>query len=83
MRKIACLIVLFGLLAVPASAQRTSGAIRGTVTDSSGAVIPGATVTAKSEGMTGATGSDFRIIIGPAKLLGNAVARSTQPFGVT
>ena len=23
----------------------------------------------------------FRIIIGPAKLLGNAVARSTQPFG--
>ncbi len=50
MRKIACLIVLFGLLAVPAFAQRTSGAIRGTVTDSSGAVIPGATVTAKSEG---------------------------------
>ncbi len=31
-------------------AQRTSGAIRGTVTDSSGAVIPGATVTVKSEG---------------------------------
>ncbi|HYX29394.1 MAG TPA: hypothetical protein VE863_12590 [Pyrinomonadaceae bacterium] len=29
---------------------------------------------------TGATGSDFRIIIGPAYLLGNAVARSTQTF---
>ena len=31
---------------------------------------------------TRATGSEFRIIIGPAKLLGDAVARSTQPsFG--
>lgn len=30
---------------------------------------------------TGATGSEFRIIIDPAELLGNAVARSTQPFG--
>ena len=31
---------------------------------------------------TGATGSLFRIIIGPAQLLGNAVARSTPPLGV-
>ena len=31
---------------------------------------------------TGATGSDFRIIIGPAKLLGKAVARSTSTFVV-
>ena len=30
---------------------------------------------------TRAAGSDFRIIIGPAQLLGNAVARSTQPLG--
>jgi hypothetical protein len=30
---------------------------------------------------TGATGRDFRIKRDPAKLLGNAVARSTQPFG--
>src|SRR4051794_18930663 len=29
---------------------------------------------------TGATGSEFPIIIGPAQLLGNAVARSTQTF---
>ena len=29
---------------------------------------------------TGAPGSDFRIIRHPAKLLGSAVARSTQPF---
>ena len=27
---------------------------------------------------TGATGSDFRIIIGPAKLLGDAVARQLK-----
>jgi TonB family protein len=31
---------------------------------------------------TGATGSDFRIKRDPAKLLGNAVARSTLPFGI-
>jgi hypothetical protein len=31
---------------------------------------------------TGATGSDFRIKRDPAKLLGSAVARSTQPLGV-
>jgi hypothetical protein len=30
---------------------------------------------------TGATGSDFRIKRDPAKLLGSAVARSTQPLG--
>ena len=29
---------------------------------------------------TGATGSDFRIKLDPAKLLGSAVARSTQPL---
>jgi hypothetical protein len=29
---------------------------------------------------TGATGSDLRIIIGPAKPLSSAVARSTQTF---
>jgi len=31
---------------------------------------------------TGATGSEFRIKHDPAKLLGSAVARSTQPFAV-
>ena len=31
---------------------------------------------------TGATGSDFRIKRGPAKLLDSAVARSTPPLGV-
>ena len=50
MRKVACLILLLGLMASPSWAQRTSGAIRGTVTDPSGAVVPGATVTLKGEG---------------------------------
>ena len=55
MRKIgAFAAVLALLLAVPAIAQRTSGTIRGTVTDSSGGVIPGATVTILSE-LTGFT----------------------------
>jgi hypothetical protein len=37
------------LLAVPALAQRTSATVRGTVTDSSASVIPGATVTLQNE----------------------------------
>ena len=48
-------IYLAALLALPgASAQTTKGSILGTVTDSSGAVIPGASVELKNEG-TGAT----------------------------
>src|SRR6266702_2416113 len=49
MGKTACLIVLLAGLALPAYAQRTTATIRGTVTDSTGAVVPGANVTAKSE----------------------------------
>ncbi|MGE0642003.1 MAG: carboxypeptidase-like regulatory domain-containing protein, partial [Thermoanaerobaculia bacterium] len=40
------------VLAVPASAQEQVGAITGKVTDSSGAVLPGATVEAASAGGT-------------------------------
>ena len=39
-------MVLIGLLPLPAGAQYTSGTILGTVTDPSGAAIPGATVSA-------------------------------------
>jgi Carboxypeptidase regulatory-like domain len=42
-------VLLTLLAAVPAAAQRITATIRGTVTDSSGAVIPGATVTVKGE----------------------------------
>jgi Carboxypeptidase regulatory-like domain len=42
--------LLFGaLLAAAAVAQTSTSRITGTVTDSSGAVVPGATVTAKNE----------------------------------
>jgi hypothetical protein len=51
MRKLATsLTVLLILWAVPSFAQRTTAAIRGTVTDSSGGVVPGADVKVKSEG---------------------------------
>ena len=42
-----CSIALLTALAAPAAAQDTTGTIRGTVRDSSGAVLPGATVVAK------------------------------------
>jgi hypothetical protein len=42
------MLVMAGLSCQPAWSQAESGSIAGTVTDSTGAVIPGATVTAKS-----------------------------------
>jgi hypothetical protein len=44
-----CLSLLCLLLAVPSFAQRSTATIRGTITDSTGAVIDGAQVTAKNE----------------------------------
>jgi hypothetical protein len=50
MRKVltVCFAVLFATWAVPSFGQRTSASIRGAVTDTTGAVVPGVTVTVKS-----------------------------------
>ena len=47
------LLVLLGV-AAPALAQRTTGEIVGTVTDESGAILPGVTVTIRGSGVPGA-----------------------------
>ena len=56
MRRVTLLCTLFVLLALPltALAQRTTGDIRGVVTDESGAVLPGVTVTLRGPGVPGA-----------------------------
>ena len=46
------LVLLFGASS-PLLAQRTTGAIFGTVTDESGAILPGVTVTLKGAGVPG------------------------------
>ena len=47
---LACRTLLGLFLSVPSSAQVSGGSITGTVTDSTGAVIPGATVTIVNRG---------------------------------
>src|SRR5690349_5300830 len=50
MRRSSVLLVIAALLlAAPAYAQRSTGAIRGTVKDATQAMLPGATVTATNE----------------------------------
>ena len=51
-RSVVSALVLFGcfLLTLPAVAQKITGDISGTVTDTSGAVVKGATVTAVNTG---------------------------------
>ena len=49
MRRMIALTILLVALAIPSFAQRITASIRGTVTDSTGAVVPGATVTVKNE----------------------------------
>jgi Carboxypeptidase regulatory-like domain/TonB dependent receptor-like, beta-barrel/TonB-dependent Receptor Plug Domain len=45
-----CLLIMVALLAWPVAAQEQRGSIQGVVRDSSGAVLPGATVEARSAG---------------------------------
>lgn len=55
-RSLVLMWMVLAVLAVPLSAlaQRTTGDIRGLVTDESGAVLPGVTVTLKGRGVAGA-----------------------------
>lgn len=56
MRRLALLCTMFVLFALPltALAQRTTGDLRGVVTDESGAVLPGVTVTIRGRAVPGA-----------------------------
>ncbi|HVG35005.1 MAG TPA: hypothetical protein VM911_18180 [Pyrinomonadaceae bacterium] len=47
--KLACLLMVAMACALTASAQQTTGAVRGIVTDPNGAVVPGAKVTISSD----------------------------------
>ena len=47
-RVVTAMVVSFGLSNVPAKAQTVTGTIQGTVTDTSGAVLPGVTVTVRN-----------------------------------
>ena len=49
-----CTIVALGAIPWTASAQQTTGSIRGVITDESGAVLPGVTVTLKGPAVPGA-----------------------------
>jgi hypothetical protein len=51
-------------LSFTAAAQRTTGTIRGTVTDDTGAVLPGATVTISSEALIGGTRTEVTNEVG-------------------
>src|SRR5204862_3483158 len=56
LKKIACLSILFTMIGIPSFAQKITATIRGTVTDSTGGVVPGANVTVRGEN-TGVTRS--------------------------
>lgn len=49
LKLVSCFVALFLMVALPALSQMTSGGIAGVVKDASGAVIPGAKVTATNE----------------------------------
>ena len=54
MRRMLAVCALLFLVAAPAWAQRTTGAISGTVKDTSGAVLPGVTITVTGPNIVGA-----------------------------
>jgi hypothetical protein len=56
LKKIACLAILFTVIGIPSFAQKITATIRGTVTDTTGGVVPGANVTVRGED-TGVTRS--------------------------
>src|SRR5437667_1194392 len=51
--RVSGVVLMLGLLAMPAFAQIDQGRLTGTVTDSQGAILPGVTVTARSPSLQG------------------------------
>ena len=80
MRRTICLTLVLAALAAPSFAQRITASIRGTVTDSTGAVVPGASVTVRNEN-TGFTRSNVTNGAGsPDSGTDRRVRREREPF---
>lgn len=88
-----CCVVVFGLLASLGMAQQITGTILGTVQDSSGAVLPAATVTVTNEGTniqykaaTEATGDYLALNLPPGiytVTVGSSGFRTNNTKGIT
>ena len=77
LKKIACLSILLTVIGIPSFAQKITATIRGTVTDSTGAVVPGANVTVRGED-TGATRST---VFAWASVTGSVRSAMAAPAG--
>ena len=84
MQQIKYLFITFALCCLPALAQQDQGNITGTVTDSTGAVIPGAAITARETNtnvtLTSSTNESGVYVVGPLKIGTYEVSVETDGF---